>query len=152
MKDYNNKLFQIRAVGVLVENDKILLTKQKVNNKRGWSLPGGRLEHGETLEQGVVREIWEETGLKVKVKKLLYVCDKPVAKPPLLHITFLLEKISGAITLPTNEFEETNIDDVKMVDVEKLVEYGFSEKFKQLVKNDFPQSGDYVGLKNKIGL
>ena len=47
------------------------------------------------LEEAMVREMREETGLEVKIKKLLYVCDKPDASPSLLHITFLLEKITG---------------------------------------------------------
>ncbi|MBS9803634.1 NUDIX domain-containing protein [Bacillus cereus] len=35
-----------------------------------WSLPAGAIEPGETAEEAVVREVWEETGLKVRVKKL----------------------------------------------------------------------------------
>ncbi len=67
--------FNIRVTGILIEDDKILLVKQKVSDKRNWSLPGGKLERGETLEQALIREMNEETGFDVDIIKLLYVCD-----------------------------------------------------------------------------
>jgi len=148
----NNNLFQIRVTGLLIENGQILLVNQKVSPNRSWSLPGGRLEQGETLEEGIVRELFEETGLTVKVVKLLYVCDKTDAAPPLLHITFMLEKVCGEIKLPTNEFDENPIIDVKMVNINELTNYGFSELFKDIVKKEFPNAGNYMGLKSEIGL
>ena len=46
----------------------ILLVQRGGSPLKGyWSLPGGLLETGETLEEGVVREVLEETGLRVKV-------------------------------------------------------------------------------------
>lgn len=148
----NNILFQIRVTGLLIENGKILLVNQKVSTTRSWSLPGGRLEQGETLEEGIIREMLEETGLNVKVEKLLYICEKPEAAPPLLHITFLLQRISGEITLPTNEFDENTIYDVKMVDINKLTQYGFSELFQNIAIEGFKNAGNYMGLKSAIGL
>jgi ADP-ribose pyrophosphatase YjhB (NUDIX family) len=148
----NTNLFQIRVTGVLVENGKILLVNQKVSSNRSWSLPGGRLEQGETLEEGIIRELFEETGLNVKVIKLLYICDKSDAAPPLLHITFLLERASGEIKLPTNEFDENPIYDVKFVDINEITQYGFSELFRNLVREGFPNSGTYMGFKSAIGL
>lgn len=148
----NNNLFQIRVTGLLIENGKILLVNQKVSPNRSWSLPGGRLEQGETLEEGIVREIFEETGLNVKVIKLLYVCEKPDATLPLLHITFMLERVSGEIKLPTNEFDKNPIHDVKFIEISELTNYGFSELFQDLVKKEFPNAGNYMGLKSAIGL
>jgi ADP-ribose pyrophosphatase YjhB (NUDIX family) len=100
-----SNFFQIRVTGILIERGKILIVKQRVTPGRAWSLPGGRLENGETLEEGILREVLEETGLNAKVVKLLYLCDKTDVTPPILHIIFLLERESGKITLPTNEYD-----------------------------------------------
>lgn len=144
-------VMQVRVTGILIESEKVLLVKQKVAN-RDWSLPGGRVENGETLEEAMIREMKEETGLDVKVKNLLYVCDKPDALPSLLHITFLLERMEGEITLPSNEFDHNPIQDVQMVRIEELRSYGFSEKFTKLASEKFLNAGSYQGLKQNIGL
>ncbi|PHE95977.1 DNA mismatch repair protein MutT [Bacillus wiedmannii] len=144
-------VMQVRVTGILIEDEKVLLVKQKVAN-RNWSLPGGRVENGETLEEAMIREMREETGLEVKIKKLLYVCDKPDASPSLLHITFLLERIEGEITLPSNEFDHNPIQDVQMVPIKDLSQYGFSETFLTLISEGFARAGSYQGLKQNIGL
>ena len=149
MDKYN---FQIRVTGILLEGRKILLVKQKVNPSRAWSLPGGRVEAGQRLEEAINREMLEETGLITEVEKLLYICDKVDCDPPILHITFLLKKIGGEIALPTNEFDANPISDVKYVDFSDLADFGFSEKFIDILENDFPNAGNYVGLKENIGL
>ncbi|KAA0779481.1 MULTISPECIES: NUDIX hydrolase [Bacillus cereus group] len=144
-------VMQVRVTGILIEDEQVLLVKQKVAN-RNWSLPGGRVENGETLEEAMIREMREETGLEVKIKKLLYVCDKPDASPSLLHITFLLERIEGEITLPSNEFDHNPIQDVQMVPIKDLSQYGFSETFITLISEGFASAGSYQGLKQNIGL
>ncbi|MFG1735243.1 hypothetical protein PAEVO_53020 [Paenibacillus sp. GM2FR] len=147
-----SNLLQVRVTGILIEDERILLVKQSVSSERGWSLPGGRVEQGETLEEAMVREMEEETGLITKVKKLLYLCDKPDSSPSLLHITFLLERLEGEIRLPSNEFDLNPIGDVVLVPIADLASHGFSEKFTTIVKRGFPESGSYQGLKRNIGL
>ncbi len=44
--------------------------------KGHWSLPGGALECGETLEEGVIREVREETGLEVKPVSVLEIFER----------------------------------------------------------------------------
>lgn len=145
-------LKQARVTGVLVEDGRILIVKQKVSDARAWSLPGGRAEKGETIEAGMRREMVEETGLKTRVMKLLYLCEKPEADPPVLHITFLLERVSGEIRLPSNEHDHNPIHDVRMVPIDDLPSYGFSERFMDLVRSGFPDAGSYKGHKSNIGL
>lgn len=142
--------FQIRVTGIVIENDKLLLVRQKVNPQRGWSLPGGRLEQQETIEDAIIREIYEETGLRTRLLRLLYVAEIP--EHQLIHMTFQLQKIDGMLRLPSNEFDANPISDVKFAAFDELVQYGFSERFQALVQNDFPNAGSYAGLKSQIGL
>ncbi|AXC13419.1 Nudix hydrolase family protein [Acidisarcina polymorpha] len=65
--------------GVVIEGDQVLLVRRGQEPMKGeWSLPGGVLELGETLESGILREIHEETGLLVEVLQVLEVLDKIV--------------------------------------------------------------------------
>ena len=144
--------FQIRVTGVLVENGAILLVKQRLSKDRAWSLPGGRLEQGETIQEGLRREFFEETGLDVRVDELLYLCDVKPSSHKVVHVTFRVSKVGGEITLPTNEKDENPISDVKFVPIVQLTDYGFSPVFQNIVENNFPQKGNYMGDKENIGL
>jgi len=62
---------------LLFQRDRILLVERGAEPLKGyWSLPGGVLEVGETLEQGVCREVREETGLEVKPLGLLEIFER----------------------------------------------------------------------------
>jgi len=62
---------------VIVEAGKVVLVRRRYEPLAGrWSLPGGTLELGETLETGVVREMREETGLDVEVGPVIEVFDR----------------------------------------------------------------------------
>jgi ADP-ribose pyrophosphatase YjhB (NUDIX family) len=54
---------------------KILLTRRTDNGR--WCLPGGAMDPGESLEECCVREVWEETGLIVRVVRLIGVYSTP---------------------------------------------------------------------------
>jgi ADP-ribose pyrophosphatase YjhB (NUDIX family) len=49
----------------------LLVQERKSENYGKWNLPGGHLELGETLKQGAVREVAEETGLKAEISDLV---------------------------------------------------------------------------------
>ncbi len=63
--------------GVVIEGGCTLLIRRGSEPLRGeWSIPGGTLELGETLAEGVARELREETGLEVRVLDLIEVFER----------------------------------------------------------------------------
>jgi ADP-ribose pyrophosphatase YjhB (NUDIX family) len=62
--------------GIVVRDNRVVLVRRGKPPRQGeWSIPGGMLELGEKLRDGIVREIEEETGLKVTPLQVLDVFD-----------------------------------------------------------------------------
>jgi 8-oxo-dGTP diphosphatase len=62
---------------VVIDDGKVLLVRRGQEPLKGeWSLPGGALELGETLREGMVREVLEETGLNVVPVAIVEVLDR----------------------------------------------------------------------------
>jgi 8-oxo-dGTP diphosphatase len=73
--------------GVVITDGRALLARRGHEPMRGeWSIPGGLLEAGESLSEGVMRELREETGLAVRVLELIEALDRimpdPAVAPP----------------------------------------------------------------------
>ena len=65
------------GVGALVfhKNQVLLIKRGKSPSKGMWTVPGGKLELGESLQEAAEREVFEETGLTVKAGNPLYIFD-----------------------------------------------------------------------------
>lgn len=70
---------EVAAVGAIAVCDgALLLVRRRQAPSRGrWSLPGGRVEPGETAEQALLREVAEETGLVVEIGALIGEVTRP---------------------------------------------------------------------------
>jgi len=87
--------------GVIFRDDEILLVREKVDGN--WSVPGGWADVGLTPFEVAEKEVWEETGLTVKAKRLLAVLDKKCHDhpPDLFHVYKLFvccEETGGALS------------------------------------------------------
>ena len=116
-------LFQVFAAGVIFDQDnKILLVKSTYQRFHPWGLPGGSLDYGESPEDAVKREVWEETGLNVEIKRLLLV---KTWSPDRVGLYYLCE-ITGGEIHPTDEVSEADyfslddLPDVRSVDVDMI--------------------------------
>lgn len=69
----NTQMFKIAVSAFIVNQDKILLLKRSDDESflpGKWEVPGGGIDVGESIEQGVMREVKEEAGIDVTVKDL----------------------------------------------------------------------------------
>lgn len=71
------KTIRIRVTVVVEHQGKILLIREKTADQEScYSLPGGVVEHLETIPEATQREVWEETGLLVEMERLLWVDER----------------------------------------------------------------------------
>ena len=106
MNEEINKL-TIRVAGIVPMNDGFVFMHRKnvIRNKdyqEYYTFPGGHLEEGETLEEGVMREIKEEFGIHVKVVRKLYELEN--SRVNMKEYFFLCEYVDGEFG--TGEGEE----------------------------------------------
>ncbi|MFE2033795.1 NUDIX hydrolase [Streptomyces scopuliridis] len=70
--------FRLAAYAVCIEDGRVLLAHHV---SRSWTLPGGRVEHGEDPFDAVIREVAEETGCDAVVERLLGVDSRVIPAP-----------------------------------------------------------------------
>ena len=88
--------------GVIIAGGRTLLIRRGGPPLEGqWSIPGGMLELGETIEEGVRRELAEETGIEVRVLDLIEVFERVIpgegrrTRYHFVILDYLCEMVSG---------------------------------------------------------
>ena len=107
---------------ILVDKESIVLIKRKNQPyKDCWAIPGGFVELGETLENAVMREAKEETGLEIKPLKILNIYSDPNRDPRghTITVAFFCEKIGGTLKADSDakDIKIVNINSIKMADL-----------------------------------
>ncbi len=76
MATHGSNFPQVGVGAIVFKDQKVLLVKRSRPPSQGkWSIPGGRLELGETLQEAAEREIREETGVVIRASKPVYTFD-----------------------------------------------------------------------------
>ena len=84
--------------GAVICDDQILLVQERVDGR--WCMPGGWADVGETPSEMVVREVWEESGFRVKPRRVVGVYDanrsgRPLSLYHAYKLVFLCELVGG---------------------------------------------------------
>lgn len=113
--DTNQELIFVGTGIILIDTNNKILISQRADNGE-WSIPGGSLELGESLEECIVRETFEETGLLLDKERLMFnsvkVMKNAVNKNGrLINVVSVSYWVDGVdrheITLDNREFKET---------------------------------------------
>lgn len=105
-------------VGGIIEKEGKYLLVQEAKKKcyEKWNFPAGHLDFNESLKQGAIREIKEETGCDVKLDGVCYVANRILEDDLFLMIVFNAKLINENI-----EFDKEEILDVKWFDYDEIV-------------------------------
>lgn len=129
---------------VLAEAGKVVLVKRAREPLAGqWSLPGGMLELGETLEAGTAREILEETGLVVEVGPAIEVFDRILVDDEgrvryhFVLVDYLCRPRAGVLEAGTD------VDAVTLADPEALAGYEVTDKVGAVVARAVALNREY---------
>lgn len=64
--------YRPRVCAAIIRDNQILMVYHDLRDRGFWTLPGGGVEEGETLEEAVIREVKEEVNLNGEVQRLLF--------------------------------------------------------------------------------
>ena len=110
------------------EKERVLLVRRTDNGK--WAVPGGYMQAGESFSEACKREVWEETGLKVNINRLIGIYTSPDLlleypdgnKWQLVVLHFEAEFVEGELTpsKETTEFGFFSLAEINQLDINGL--------------------------------
>jgi ADP-ribose pyrophosphatase len=135
----DNRLYPRQPIptvsAVVIRDGRVLMIKRANEpNKGKWSIPGGRLELGETTFEAARREVSEECGIEIKILRLLDVASTIIRDNTgrvMYHyvlIDYLGEYISGEVTARSDAVE------YRWVTREQLAELDIADQLRELLE------------------
>ena len=126
----------IVGVGAVILHDgKVVLIRRRYEPLKGhWSLPGGTVEVGETLEAGLAREMLEETGLVVDVGPVIEVFDRIIrdadgrVRYHFVLVDYLCSRVRGELQAGSD------VDAAAWADPQQLATYELTAKATSVIE------------------
>ena len=127
-----HKSFSLSAkVVVLDEKGRCLLLKRSMSSRGNpgkWDLPGGKVDVGENLEQGLLREVAEETGLTVSLQRVLGAAEAESPTKRVAYLIFEGSVESGQVHLSSEH------DDFTWVERQGLATMDLADQFRKFAQ------------------
>jgi ADP-ribose pyrophosphatase YjhB (NUDIX family) len=99
----------VPTVDAIVEYEGGVVLVRRRNPPCGWALPGGFVDYGESVEQAVMREVLEETGLTLVTPTLFYVYSDPERDPRQHTITTVFSGAGQGRLTPGDDAEQARV-------------------------------------------
>ena len=131
MKIYKNPIPTVDAI--IHRHSSILLVKRKKDPyKNCFALPGGFVNEGETIEDAIMREVYEETSLEVYPIDILGVYSDPTRDPRghMLTVVFIVLVVKGGNPIPGDDAQE-----ISWIPISKINEIELAFDHKLLIQD-----------------
>jgi len=123
---------RVRAGAILIQNDKILLAEHHKKNDSYFVLPGGTVDPRETIEETLIREIKEEAGLSVTVKKLVLVhqfVDKKSRQD--VQFIFTVQLTGGNLRTEINHVTDPALKSLQWINLKDFEKINFKPEIQK---------------------
>lgn len=127
MRPSGHRVIEV-AAGLIFHDGRLLIAQRRLNDHLGgmWEFPGGKRELGETYQQCLMRELFEELGVHVAVGRRLAVADHPYPERR-IHIEFF------QCRLVANQPQPIRCANIAWVRADELQAYSFPPADAQLL-------------------
>ena len=124
------------AVRALVSDDngKILIIKRSTDSKTNpgkWELPGGKVDQGESFDQALLREVYEETNLKISLDHVVGASEQNLHVIRAVHIIMSGKIMDGELTISREH------EGYAWVFFEDLIDYELTDWLDSFVKSQY---------------
>ena len=118
---------ELTVLCLIQEGNRILLQNRVKEDWKGYTLPGGHVEAGESFVDAVIREMKEETGLDITNPRLVGIKQFPITNGRYIVLLFKATEFKGTVT-------SSDEGEMEWIDIDDLSKVNLVEDFNDLLK------------------